>query len=403
MNMKALIEKAKDVAGAAADEGRSLTEEERGLVQQAIDGAKALKLDAELASAVNQLGADLAAPAPVAKAAAPAPRTIGGRLMTDDRFKSWIDQANAAGLPDPRSLSNSPAVTIGGLKATLLGGSESSAGALVVNDFAGLQDESYAKELNLLSLITVGSTGSDAVEFARVLRLDEGSTNAASPLAEGAAANEGTLAFDVAVAPVREVRTFIPASNRALADAGQLQTVVDGFLRYGILETVTNQIINGNGIGQNMTGILNTSGVFQQGFDTDEITSLRKAITKVRHTGNYVPNAVLLNPEDAETIDLLTGSVGDEYLFGGPAVPSTVRTMWGLPMVTDAQVPQGTALVGDFRRAVLWERQAVTVSVYPQHSDFAVRGLVAIVGAARAAFGVVAPGAFCAVDLTAGS
>jgi HK97 family phage major capsid protein len=398
--MKKLIEQAKSVAAAAAEEGRTLTADERELVQQAIDGAKAIKADAELTAAIDEIGRDIA-PAPAAKSNEPVARTAGERLLADSRFKSWIEQANAHGTPDPRSLVNSPAVAIGGLKTTLTGGSATSAGALVVNDFVGLQDNSYAKELNVLGLITMGATGSDTVEYARVARLGSGSTNAAAPVAEGTAGAEGTMAFAVETAAVREVRTFIPASNRALSDAAQLQTLVDGFLRYGILETVSNQIINGDGTGQNMTGILNTSGVFTQAFDTDQVTSIRKAITQVRHTGNYIPNAVLLNPADAETIDLLTGSVGDEYLFGGPAVPSTVRTMWGLPMVTDAQVPAGTAIVGDFRRAILWERQPVTVSVYPQHSDYAVRGLVAVVGSARAAFGVVAPGAFCTVDLTA--
>lgn len=402
MNVKSLIEKAKAAAEEAATEGRALTADEREMVQHAIEGAKSLKIDADLAAAVNAFGTEVSA-APAAKSSGRAARTVGERLLADDRFKSWMDNANQAGIPDGRTLTNSPAVAVGGLKATLLGGSESSAGSLVVNDFIGLQDESYAKELNLLNLVTIGATGSDAVEFARVLRLDQGSVNAASPLAEGASAGEGTMAFDLQISPVREVRTFIPASNRALADAGQLQTIVDGFLRYGILETVTDQMINGSGTGQNMLGILNTSGVFDQQFDTDEVTSIRKAITQVRHVGHYVPNGVLLSPEDAETIDLLTGSVGDEFLFGGPAVPATVRTIWGLPIVTDAQVPPGTAIVGDFRRAVLWQRQAVTVAVYPQHSDFAIRGLVAVVGAARAAFGVVAPGAFCAVQLTAGS
>jgi hypothetical protein len=39
--------------------------------------------------------------------------------------------------------------------------------------------------------------------------------------------------------------------------------------------------------------------------------------------------------------------------------------------------------------------------MYPQHSDYAIKGLVALVANARAAMGVLHPEAFCTVDLTA--
>lgn len=395
-----LIQEAKSIAAAAAAEGRALTADERATVEKAVEGAKALKNDAELRAAVDSLGEELATTKPQAKAAAPA-RTVGERLIADPAFKGWLDQANAHGTPDVKSLLTSPTVSVGGLKATLLGSSESSAGALVVNEFYPQVDQSHIRELNLLSLLTIGRTSSDAVEFARVMRFDEasGSDHDVAPGGEDEAASEATMKFAKAVANVKDVRAFLPASVRALSDAAQLQTLADNFLRFAIQEGVTNQLVNGDGSGDNMTGFLNTSGVQSQAFDTDIVTSIRKAITKVRHTGNNIPNAVLINPADAEKIDLLAGSVGSDYLFGGPAVPSTVRTIWGLPMVVDAQVPEYTAIVGNFRQAILWERAPLTVNVYPQHSDYAVKGLVAIVASTRAAFGVLSPAAFCVTAL----
>lgn len=399
--MKDLINQAKEIAAKAADEGRALSADERATVEQALAGAKAVKADAELRAAVDALGSEIATPKSVE--AAPVARTSGEKLLADPSFKNWLAQANSNGTPDAKSLQTSPTVNIGGVKATLLGSSESSAGALVVNDFYPTVDVSYARELNALSLITMGRTGSDIVEYARVMRLNEasGSSTAVYPEAEGTAASEATMKFAKGTANVKDVRVFLPASVRALADAAQLQTLADGFLRYALQDGVTNQIINGNGIGENMTGIVNTSGVLTQSYSTDVVTTIRKAITKVRHTGNRIPTAVLLNPADAEAIDLLAGTVGSDYLFGGPAVPSSVRTIWGLPMISDAQVPVGFAIVGDYRQAVLWERTPLTVSVYPQHSDYATKGLVAIVANVRAAFAVVSPGAFCIADLTA--
>lgn len=401
--MKNLIQEAKAVAEKAAAEGRSLTSEERAIVEQAIAGAKAVKADAELRDAVAALGEEIAATKPAAQPKKAAGRSMGARLLNDGSFQDWLSKANAHGTPDTKSLLTSPTVSVGGLKATLLGGDEDSAGALIVNDFYPAVDTSYARELNLLNLITVGSTGSDVVEYARVMRFDEasGSDHDVAPGAEDDLASEATMKFAKATANVKDVRAYLPATARALADASQLQTLVDGFLRFAIQEGVTNQIVNGDGTGENMTGILSTSGVQSQAWDTDIVTTIRKAITKVRHTGNRIPNAVLLNPADAESIDLLAGSVGSDYLFGGPAVPSSVRTIWGLPMVTDAQCPAGTALIGDFRQAILWQRSPLTINVYNQHSDYALRQMVAIVAATRAAFGIVSPAAFCQADLTA--
>lgn len=398
--MKHLIEQAKQLAAAAAEEGRALTSEERETVEAAISGAKAVKADNELRKAVDTLGSELAE-AKVETTAAPEARSTGAKLFADPAFKNWIADATRNGQPDVKSLSNSPSVSVGGIKATLLGSSDTSAGSLVTNDRYAPVGIAYGRGgLTALNLVTIGSTNSDAVEFARAMRITSGqSVNAAAPVAEGDPASESTLTFVKDTAVVRDLRTFVPASTRALADAAQLETIANNFLTYAIQEELEDQIINGNGIGENMTGIFNTGYVQAQAYDTSIITSIRKAIRKVETVGNSRASAVLVHPEDNEKIDLLMDN-DDTYYFGGPATSST-PTIWGLPRVVSSAVPVGNAIVGDFRKAIIWERQPLTVSMYPQHSDYAIKGLVALVAQARAAFGVIHPEAFCTVDLTA--
>jgi HK97 family phage major capsid protein len=393
-----LIEQAREVAEKAAAEGRTLTDDERATIETALAGAKAMKADAELKSAVDALGAELADVKP--ETTTDKPRTIGGKMFADPAFKSWITGANAAGVPDGKSLPNSPAVAVGGLKATLLGSNDTNSAGVVINpEYLPTVGQFYARDITALNLVTMGSTDTDLVEYARVVNLGSGSVNAAAPVAEGTAAPESTLQMSKTSAPVRDVRVFIPASTRALADAGQLQTIANSFLTYGVTEELEDQIIAGDGTGENMTGILETSGTLAQSFDTDLVSTIRKAIRQVRVNGRARPSAVLLNPEDNEAVDLLSGANTD-YLFGGP-VGAATPTIWGLPRIESQAVPAGTAIVGDFRQAVLWERQALSVSVYPQHSDYAIRGLVAIVASARAAFGVINPAGFCIADLSA--
>jgi HK97 family phage major capsid protein len=75
--------------------------------------------------------------------------------------------------------------------------------------------------------------------------------------------------------------------------------------------------------------------------------------------------------------------------------------VWNLPVIETEAVPQGTGYVGDFRKAVLWDREQATVKVTDSHLDFFVRNLVAILAEMRAAFGVLQPSAFVEIDLTA--
>jgi HK97 family phage major capsid protein len=74
-----------------------------------------------------------------------------------------------------------------------------------------------------------------------------------------------------------------------------------------------------------------------------------------------------------------------------------LNSLWGLSVVVTEAQTQNTALVGDFRQAILWEREGVNVMVSDQHSDFFTRNLLAILAERRAAFGVLDPEAFCTI------
>jgi HK97 family phage major capsid protein len=154
-------------------------------------------------------------------------------------------------------------------------------------------------------------------------------------------------------------------------------------------------MVNGDGTGQNLTGILNTSGISTQARGTDtDVDAIHKAITLIRL--QYVePNAVALHPNNWETIRLAKDSTG-QYYYGPPAISGT-NSVWGLNVVTGAQFPANSAIVGDFRQAILWLREGIQVLASDSHSDFFVKNLIAVLAELRAAFGVVRPAAFAQV------
>lgn len=420
---------AREIAAKAEAEDRDFTDVERTQLNEHMAKAKEAKEGLEKAKATNtmrQALADLGEGVELNEKAGER-RTPAGLIVPDDRKslgEHFTESAEYAGL-----MSQAPRGGFGaksrvqslpvGYKSLVTGASDTSAGAWVTNDYLGQRVglDLFQRPLRLRDVVTNGRTTSDTVEYVRLTSV----TNNAAPVAEatssapptapesaGALVNvagggykpESALAAAKVTTPVRTIAHWIPITKRALSDASQIRTLIDSFLRYGLEEELEDQMIAGDGTGENFDGLGNVSGVQAQAWDTNALTTLRKAKTKVRTVGRSVANAYLLNPADLETVDLLQDNEGRFY-FGGPAGVGSASVLWGLPVIETEAVPAGTGYVGDFRKAILWDREQASITVTDSHADFFVRNLVAILAEMRAAFGVIQPSAFVEVDLTA--
>jgi HK97 family phage major capsid protein len=61
-----------------------------------------------------------------------------------------------------------------------------------------------------------------------------------------------------------------------LSDNDNLARWVGDEMLWGLRTSVENEVLNGDGVGEHFTGILNTSGILSQSFATDALTSIRK-------------------------------------------------------------------------------------------------------------------------------
>jgi HK97 family phage major capsid protein len=411
---QSFLKAAREIAAKAESENRDFTPEERTAVQTSVESARKshqsileLDGDAKLLDDINVLGA------PVGELAKGAQRvtsrkSVGSQFTEDARFREWMKSVAPTGtIPESSKGLNSPAVAFDS-KALITGVSDTSAGAIVQNDQIGLQVglDLFQRPLTIRDVITNGQTDSDTIEYSRVTAITNNAaptpeaTSSATPGLGGVAVGayttahgvkpESSMTLEKVSTTVKTIAHWLPATKRALSDAGQIRTLIDNFLRYGLEEELEDQIVSGAGTGENFEGILTVSGTQTQAWDTNLLVTTRKAKTKVRTVGRSRANAFLLSPEDNERIDLLrddSGGAGTgSFLFGSPA-GNQVQTLWGL--------------VGDFRKAVLWDREQAAVQVSDSHNDFFVRNLVAILAEMRAGFGVVQPSAFVEIDLTA--
>jgi len=255
------------------------------------------------------------------------------------------------------------------------------------------------RPLRITDLITVGSTTSDSVGYVR-----QGThTNAAAGVGEATATGDGSgskpesaMALQAVSVPVATIAHFLPATRAALADAGQLRTLIDGWLRYGLLEELEDQIFTGAG-GDDLTGIDNASPN-TQAWSSDIFETIRKGITQVGTEGRARPTAVVMNPADWETADLTIDNEA-RYYYGGPSQLGTPR-LWGLPVVESLGCPTGYGYVADWRLCALWVRQEAQILVSDSHADFFTRNMIAILAEMRAAFSLIRPLAMVKCDLT---
>lgn len=198
-----------------------------------------------------------------------------------------------------------------------------------------------------------------------------------------------------------------PAPIRLLQDVDGLQVWLANEMAEGVLDALEKQIIQGNGTGENMTGILSVAGTVPVAFATDSPTTLRKALTAMQTAGE-APNAVVLHPADAEGIDLTRWGTAGGFLTGGFANDTgngfgTSANIFGGPevqRVISPSVPAGTAVLGDWAQLRLYVREQVNVLLDMAgdlftHNQFQARG------EGRFGIGVLRPSAFAVVDLTA--
>ena len=396
--------------------------------RETLEAIKAAKADLEVLGAAAALAAEIGQPAKddlEAQANHPVRervKALGLQVVESPEFKAMLKPFTTEGgsisIPKGTHINSAPI----GIKGLFVGGTDTSAGAFVVNEQTGIVESLGRKQLTVRDLISVRRTGSDTVEYVE----QTSHTNAAAVVAEatssaapalpaldgnalgaGAAlvpnANggykpEGAWAYVRRTAAVKTIAEWVPATKRALADVAALEGLINDELRADVAEAEEGQILAGDGSGENFTGIRNWSGIQTQAFDTDIFRTARKAITKARTVGRVNPNGILVSPATAEIIDLAKDGES-RYYYGGPFSMGP-RTLWGVPVVESESQADTDILVGDFSKAVLWDREETTVTMTDSHADFFVRNMVAILAEERCAFALTRPKAIVKAALS---
>ncbi|MFI8771287.1 HK97 family phage prohead protease [Gordonia sp. NPDC062954] len=179
-------------------------------------------------------------------------------------------------------------------------------------------------------------------------------------------------------------------------DNAELSAFVEAEMRYGLRQAVEAEVLAGDGTGASMTGILNTSGVQAQAFDTDPITTARKAITVMEAAG-YVPHVFVIRPETAEAISLQRNTSG-QLDMGNVAVDRAAQRLHGVPYVVSTALPTGKAVLLDQSAVrVDYDAAGVRVKWGTQGDDFG-SNLIRLRSELRAGVSVLRAGGVVVLD-----
>ncbi len=238
------------------------------------------------------------------------------------------------------------------------------------------------RPLRVRGLLTVGSTGSDTIEY-----LEETFDNQAAGVPEvfvsPATKPKSDIRYEEKTAVVKQIAHYIRVSNKMMEDAPQLQLAIDSRLSYGLDKEEEDQLLWGTGASNDLTGILNTSGIQDyataihaiRGLGTDTLLDkIRRSRTNVEMEF-LEASGVVLHPLDYEEIELLKGS--DERYIWVTVPDGGGARVWRLPVVETVAVasPAGTGerhcLVGAFKMgAAIFDRTGTNIEIGYANDDF---------------------------------
>lgn len=247
------------------------------------------------------------------------------------------------------------------------------------------------RRMTIRDLITPGRTSSNAIQYVK----ETGFTNNADVVSESTQKPESDLTFDLVTTAVATIAHWVHASKQILDDAPMLQSYVDGRLRYGLAFVEEQQILNGDGTGENLSGIVTEASDYSAPIAVSGATmidTLRLAMLQAE-LAEFPATGITLNPKDWTRIELTKDSEG-RYIIANPA-NSTQPRLWSLPVVATQAMAEDDFLVGAFQLgAQIFDREDANVEISTEDRDNFVKNMVTIRAEERLAMAVYRPEAF---------
>lgn len=247
------------------------------------------------------------------------------------------------------------------------------------------------QELRIRDLLTaIPVTGQQYTYFRELLH-----TRGAAPVAEGGTKPTSDVTFEPVTDRVKKIAVWMPVTEEALDDIPQMQGYIQELLRYDLKLEEENQILKGDGTGENLNGLMTQATVYDAALTKagdNSIDIVRRGIYQVRKQSKLSADGVVMSELDWMNIELQKDGE-NRYLFAnlqGLVTP----VLWGRPVITSDSMDEGDAdtggefLIANFARAaILFDRMTYLFKM-GLINDMFIKNQIALLAEERLGLGV---------------
>lgn len=236
----------------------------------------------------------------------------------------------------------------------------------------------------LRQIVNAGVTLSKYITYIEQANPDGG----ADMTAEGALKSQASFDLVERQAVTQKITAFIKVSKEMISDLPFMQREINTELMELVALKLDAQILSGDGLGNNLVGILENAipwavGSFAgQVAIPNQLDVLRVAIAQIE-TALFQPNYIVMHPTDVAKFDV-TKTVYGEY--AQPMIYTDlngVKRYNGIEIIVNTGIDQDTFLVGDFTKSNLRVREEMNIQVGFVNDDFT-KNLFTVLCEARA-------------------
>lgn len=198
-----------------------------------------------------------------------------------------------------------------------------------------------------------------------------------SGTSEGAAKPQIDNDFVVTSVALVKRPAYFKVSTEMLDDEAFMEGWFRNKLLVRLLLDVDNQCLNGNNSAPNLNGVLNQSTAFSAGTfatlvdNANEVDVLAVAMNQIKIADQVVGNLVIImHPSDVTALKLVKLSTTDKRYVDRLQMAAGSLSVDGVPIIENRNITAGTYLVGDMSKAVIVQKQDISIEVGLDGNDF---------------------------------
>ncbi len=224
-------------------------------------------------------------------------------------------------------------------------------------------------------------------------------TGSPATVAPGGLKPELSFLVDSVTIRAAKIAAHVAVNDEDMADYHDFEQYVGVELMRAIIDTENGQLLNGAGVGTDLSGMLNTTGALTRALGTDTpLDAVEQSINDLRVGSAFaVADLLVMHPTTRSKLRRQKDGYG-RYLINPDPTVDEADALFGIPLVVTTTCAIGTVLVADAgKAAMVYVRQGLSIETTPYNTDDFTHNLTRFRCEERLALATPRPAAMCIV------